>query len=222
MQNKFLFLQKIILGLIGIFVFFATFNFFNNLVLKVINLRNHGLNIFQIVQEVFLAISATSFLTMIVALTALYFTLANYLRKDGNQVDAILGVEQNEKIIILVNKKDKPLIFNSINLLIDNDKYLVLSVKDKFRSFSDYVVVSPYSTLTVGLENSSLLDDLVFCENKMRIKIVLTTVEGLVICNKLEALPIKIRALRNSKKFKILDPNTKLDFEKFDNFINKM
>lgn len=78
MQNKFLFLQKIILGLIGIFVFFATFNFFNNLVLKVINLRNHGLNIFQIVQEVFLAISATSFLTMIVALTALYFTLANY------------------------------------------------------------------------------------------------------------------------------------------------
>jgi len=145
-----------------------------------------------------------------------------YLRKDGNQVDTILGVEQNEKIIILVNKKDKPLIFNSINLLIDNDKYLVLSVKDKFRSFSDYVVVSPYSTLTVGLENSSLLDDLVFCENKMRIKIVLTTVEGLVICNKLEALPIKIRALRNSKKFKILDPNTKLDFEKFDNFINKM
>ncbi|MDM1248102.1 hypothetical protein HX005_11935 [Acinetobacter sp. R933-2] len=206
-------LQKAILVAIALFCILAVFDFLNKIALQVIDLNSKGFDLIQIAKEVFLTIAATNFLTMIVALIALYFTLANYLRKDGNQVDATLGIEKDEKVIILVNKKDKPLIFNSINLLVYKDKYLVLSVKDKFKSFSDYEVVSPYSTLTFKLENSPLLDDLLLYQNELSIQIVLTTDEGLVVCNKLEALPIQVRSLRNPKNFKILDPNAKLDFE---------
>lgn len=151
------------------------------------------------------------------ALIALYFTLANYLRKDGHQIDAILGIELDNKVIVLVNKKDKPLIFNSINLLVGKDEYLVLSGQEKgednFKTFSKFEVISPYSTLTIKLKGSPLLDDLLLYQNELSIKVVLTTDEGLVVCSKLEALPIQVRALRDPRNFKILDPNTRLDFE---------
>lgn len=206
-------LQKIILVAIVLFFLLTVFNFLNKIVLQIIDLNSKGFDLIQIAKEVFLTISATNFLTLIIALTALYFTLANYLRKDGHQVDAVLGMENDEKVIILVNKKDKPLIFNSINLLVDSDKYLVLSVQNKFKSFSDYAIVNPYSTLNFKLENSLLLDDLLLYQNELSIKVVLTTNEGLVVCSKLGAVPIQVRALRDPRNFKILDPNARLDFE---------
>ena len=212
-HRKLFFIQRIILVFICIFFILIFFKFINQIVLQIIELNKKNFNFLEIFLEILLTISSITLASSGIALVGLYFTLANYLRKHGNQVDAILGMELDEKIIILVNKKDKPLIFNSINLLIDKDKYLELSRKDqeKFKTSSQYEVVSPYSTLSIKLKDTPLLDDLFNHRSEISMKIVLTTDEGLTICNELEVLPIQIRALRDSKNFKILDPNTKLD-----------
>lgn len=212
-HRKLFFLKKIILVFIWMSFLLVFFKFINQIILQVIELNKNNFGIIDILREVFLTISSITFASLGVALVGLYFTLANYLRKHGNQVDAILGMELDEKIIILVNKKDKPLIFNSINLLIDKDKYLELSRKDqeKFKTSSQYEVVSPYSTLSIKLKDTPLLDDLFNHRSEISMKIVLTTDEGLTICDQLEVLPIRIIALRDSRNFKILDPNAKLN-----------
>lgn len=207
------FIKKIILVFICIFFLLIFFKFINQISLQIIELNKKNLNIIEIFTEVLLTISSITLASLGIALVGLYFTLANYLRKHGNQVDAILGIELGEKIIILVNKKDKPLIFNSINLLIGKDKYLELSSKDqeKLKTSSQYEVISPYSILAIKLKDTPLLEVLFNHRSEIAIKIVLTTDEGLTICNELEVLPMRIRALRDSKNFKILDQDAKLD-----------
>lgn len=215
-HRKLFFLKKIILVFIWISFLLIFFKFINQTVLQVIELNKKNLSVIEIFREVFLTISSITLASLGVALVGLFFTLANYLRKHGNQVDAILGMELGEKIIILVNKKDKPLIFNSINLLIDKDKYLGLSSKDqeKFKTSSQYEIVSPYSMLSIKLKDTPLLEDLFNHRAEISMKIVLTTDEGLTVCDELEVLPMQIRALRDSRNFKILDPNAKLDIKK--------
>lgn len=207
------FIKKIILVFICIFFLLIFFKFINQILLQIIELNKKNLNIIEIFMEVLLTISSITLASLGITLVGLYFTLANYLRKHGNQVDAILGIELGEKIIILVNKKDKPLIFNSINLLIGKDKYLELSSKDqeKLKTSSQYEVISPYSILAIKLKDTPLLEAIFNHRSEIAIKIVLTTDEGLTRCNELEVLPMRIRALRDSKNFKILDQNAKLD-----------
>lgn len=212
-HRKLFFIQRIILVFICIFFLLIFFKFINQIVLQIIELNKKNFNFLEIFLEILLTISSITLASSGIALVGLYFTLANYLRKHGNQIDAILGIELGEKTLILANKKDKPLVFNSISLLIEKDKYLELSSKDqeKLKTSSQYEVISPYSTLTIKLKDTPLLEALFNHRSEISIKIVLTTDEGLTICNELEVLPIQIRALRDSKKFKILDPNTKLD-----------
>ncbi|MDC4829631.1 hypothetical protein [Acinetobacter johnsonii] len=212
-HRKLFFIQRIILVFICIFFLLIFFKFINQIVLQIIELNKKNFNFLEIFLEILLTISSITLASSGIALVGLYFTLANYLRKHGNQVDAILGIELGEKTLILANKKDKPLVFNSISLLIEKDKYLELSSKDqeKLKTSSQYEVISPYSTLTIKLKDTPLLEALFNHRSEISIKIVLTTDEGLTICNELEVLPIQIRALRDSKNFKILDPNTKLD-----------
>ena len=151
--------------------------------------------------------------TLTVALIGLFFTLSNYLRKHGNHVEAVLGQEFGSKRLILVNKKDKPLVFNSMCLLVDNDKYLELFKDEQktLKTVSQYEVVKPYEALSITLRNSPLLDDLLLNRSEYAMRIALLTDEGITICKGLDIIPIQVRALRDSKNFKILNPNIRLD-----------
>ncbi|MBJ9955305.1 hypothetical protein I5735_20120 [Acinetobacter baumannii] len=192
-HRKLFFIQRIILVFICIFFLLIFFKFINQIVLQIIELNKKNFNFLEIFLEILLTISSITLASSGIALVGLYFTLANYLRKHGNQVDAILGIELGEKTLILANKKDKPLVFNSISLLIEKDKYLELSSKDqeKLKTSSQYEVISPYSTLTIKLKDTPLLEALFNHRSEISIKIVLTTDEGLTICNELEVLPIR-------------------------------
>ncbi|WP_045015096.1 hypothetical protein, partial [Acinetobacter johnsonii] len=187
-HRKLFFIQRIILVFICIFFLLIFFKFINQIVLQIIELNKKNFNFLEIFLEILLTISSITLASSGIALVGLYFTLANYLRKHGNQVDAILGIELGEKTLILANKKDKPLVFNSISLLIEKDKYLELSSKDqeKLKTSSQYEVISPYSTLTIKLKDTPLLEALFNHRSEISIKIVLTTDEGLTICNELE------------------------------------
>ena len=197
-HRKLFFIKRTILVFICIFYSLFFFKFIHRITLKVIELNEKNLSFLGIIGEIFSTLLLTDLISIGLALLGLYFTLANYLIKHGNQVDAILGMELGEKIIILVNKKDKPLIFNSINLLVGKDKYLELSSKDpnKLKTSSQYEVISPYSKLAITLNDTPLLEDLFNHRKEIPVKIVLTTDEGLTMCNELEVL----KSLKRLKK----------------------
>jgi len=211
-QNLF-FLKKVISIFIWISFLLLVFKVGNKLTLEIIELKKQNFSALEIAVNIFLTISTMAVATLAVALVGVFFTLSNYLRKHGNHVEAILGTEFGAKRLILVNKKDKPLVFNSMCLLVDKDKYLeLLSDEAKtLKTVSQYEVVKPYETLSITLRDSPLLDDLLGNRSKFPMRIVLLTDEGITICKGLEIIPIQVRALRDSKHFKILDPSARLD-----------
>lgn len=212
-HENLVFLKKVIFIFIWISFFLLIFKIVNQLVLRIIELVNQKFSTLEIIIDIFLTVSTMAVATLTVALIGLFFTLSNYLRKHGNHVEAVLGQEFGSKRLILVNKKDKPLVFNSMCLLVDNDKYLELFKDEQktLKTVSQYEVVKPYEALSITLRNSPLLDDLLLNRSEYAMRIALLTDEGITICKGLDIIPIQVRALRDSKNFKILNPNIRLD-----------
>jgi len=203
--------KKGIFILILVSIFFILFRAINEIALQIIYLYKIKHSTLDIIKDIFLTISTAAVASFGVALIGLYFSISNYLRKHGNEVHATLGVEFNEKILILVNKKDKPLIFNTISLLLEKNKYLVLTQKDrnKIETSSDYEIIAPYSILTIKLQDSPLLNSLFLSNTVMQV--TLSTYEGLIMCGELKIVPLQIRALRDPKNFILLNPDDRVD-----------
>lgn len=183
------------------------FKIVNQTFLKFIALREQELGCIDILLILLSMLSNKFIVTVGIGLTALYFAIANYLRKHGDSVAATWGIEDGGKIILLVNKKDKPLIINSIYFRIHKKYYLELEDKNKkgMKFSSDFEVVKPYETLVKNIKNNELVDDLFF-DSGSDIEIILLTIDGLVACERLSIEPLPIKALRYEKKIKILDP----------------
>ena len=159
---------------------------------------------------------APSLLTCIGALLGILIAFNNYLRKHGNEVQALIGQEYDQHLLILINKKDKPVVFNSVCLLLDKDKYLELELKDhplwsgSQTKFSKFFTIKPYETLILYIEERPLVSDLLENSQSYPSKVVLLAVDDHIVCKQSKIVPIQIHALQNSKKFKVLDPNCNL------------
>ncbi|MCF4746849.1 hypothetical protein L1Y56_12795, partial [Acinetobacter baumannii] len=145
----------------------------------------------------FLKLTPEYFLpTLLISLLALYVTARNYLRKSGNSIAATFtlrsdfsSTERYISSIILVNKKDKPVIINKIFIRVGHNIYIQL-----IDGYDETFVLKPYETLNQKLEPHFVymagvkrivnLPDIIN-NKKIKKKIVLDTTEGIVVCSNL-------------------------------------
>ncbi len=133
--------------------------------------------------------------TLILSILGLYFALKNYFRKSGANVSAwygVSGTNQHSKnyisSVLLLNNKDKPLIINNIYLRLGRNIYIKLSEMDSdFLTLKSYEVmhyklpaVHVYFSGMIRIENI----DKAINDKKITKRIVLDTLEGLVVCKK--------------------------------------
>lgn len=86
-------------------------------------------------------------ITIILALLGLYISIKNYLRKHGNKVATAFGIANGERTLIIVNKKDKPLIINSFYFLLNDKVFVQLECEGTNHSVTKFEIVKPYETL---------------------------------------------------------------------------
>ena len=204
-HKKLIFLNRLIAILALIFLGIFLFKIFE----KIDELRNIDAGYVDLFRIFVKEISSITLITIVLSLTGIYLAIANFMRKQGSHVSAIMGIELDEKVVVIVNKKDKPLIFNEIYLCIDGKSYLKLEDKSEksLKMSSDFEIVKPYECLKKIIKNSQLLDDIYFDSDKKK-TIVLSTDEGLVICERFDIAPIEIKALRYPRKIKIISDST--------------
>lgn len=205
-HKKLLCINKFIAMLAVIFFFIFINNIFINLTEKIDELNKLELGYIEIFITLVKSISSKVLVTIVLGLIGLYVAIANFLRKQGSHVSAIMGIELDEKVVVIVNKKDKPLIFNDMHLCVNGKEYLRLEDKDGkvLKMSSDFEIVKPYEFLKKTIKNSKLIDDIYFDSDKKK-TIVLSTDEGLVVCEWFDIAPIEIKSFKYPKKIKIIN-----------------
>jgi hypothetical protein len=146
--------------------------------------------------------------TLILSILGIYIAFKNYWRKSGVDVAANYATASNDSSndfyiskVILVNKKDKPLIINNFYIKISENIFIKLNNDN-----SEYITLKPYESTVhefpprlgyfcnmrpvVGLID--VLDD-----KKIKKRIVLDTVDGIVICSQLKFSNVILQALNN-------------------------
>lgn len=134
--------------------------------------------------------------TLLISLLALYITSMNYLRKSGISISATYltrgdfsSAERYISSIVLVNKKDRPVIINKIFIRLDHNLYIQLT-----DGYDETFVLKPYENLNhklephfaymAGMKKVANFSD-VLSNKKIKKKIVLDTTEGIVVCKDL-------------------------------------
>lgn len=134
--------------------------------------------------------------TLLISLLALYITSMNYFRKSGISISAIYttrgdfsSTERYISSIILVNKKDKPVIINKIFIRLGHNLYIQL-----IDGYDETFVLKPFESLNhklephfvymAGMKKVVNFSD-VLSNKKIKKKIVLDTTEGIVVCKDL-------------------------------------
>ncbi|KEC82345.1 MULTISPECIES: hypothetical protein [unclassified Acinetobacter] len=145
----------------------------------------------------FLRITPEYFLpTLLISILALYVTSRNYLRKSGIDISATFfsqsdfsSTERYISSILLVNKKDKPVIINKIYLKLGYNIFVQLT-----GDYDETFVLKPYESLNHKLEphivymaGMKIIDNFNYAltNKKIKKKIVLDTPDGVVVCKDL-------------------------------------
>jgi len=148
--------------------------------------------------------------TLVVSLLALYFASKNYLRKSGVSVAATYGTASNFSSkdsyissIILVNKKDRPLIIRNFYLKIAENLFIKLNSDSETE---DYVTLKPYESMVHKLPprlgyfcnmRKVIGMNEILHNSKVKTRIVLDTTEGIVHCKNLRFKNVMLQALTN-------------------------
>lgn len=148
--------------------------------------------------------------TLVVSLLALYFASKNYLRKSGVCVAATYGTASNFSSkdsyissVILVNKKDRPLIIRNFYLKIAENLFIKLNSDSETE---DYVTLKPYESLIHKLPprlgyfcnmRKVIGMNEILHNSKVKTRIVLDTTEGIVNCKNLRFKNVMLQALTN-------------------------
>lgn len=148
--------------------------------------------------------------TLVVSLLALYFASKNYLRKSGVNVAATYGQQSNFSSkdsyissVILVNKKDKPLIIKNFYLKISENLFISLS-SDSWED--EYITLKPYESLVHKLPpklgyfcnmRKVIGINEILNNKKIKKQIVLDTIDGIVYCKPLKINTVMLKSLTN-------------------------
>ncbi|MFW1949885.1 hypothetical protein ACG907_18550 [Acinetobacter bereziniae] len=135
--------------------------------------------------------------TLLISILGLYVTSSNYLRKSGIDISAafsttsdLFSQERYISSILLVNKKDKPVIINKVFIRLGNNIYIHM-----YGDYYEAFVLKPYESFNQKLEphmaymvGSNLVGDLtdVLYNKKIKKKIVLDTTDGMYVCSDLK------------------------------------
>lgn len=147
--------------------------------------------------------------TLVVSLLALYFASKNYLRKSGVDVAATFGTQSNFSSkdlyissVILVNKKDRPLIISNFYLKISENLFIKLNSE----SDDNFITLKPYESLVhklpprlgyfCNMRKVIGLDEVLY-NDKIKKQIVLDTIDGIVHCSELRFKNVLLQALTN-------------------------
>jgi hypothetical protein len=148
--------------------------------------------------------------TLLVSLLALYFASKNYLRKSGVSVAATYGTQGNFSSkdsyissVILVNRKDKPLIIRNFYLKISENLFIKLNSDS---GVDDYITLKPYESLVhklpprlgyfCNMRKVIGIND-ILNNDKIKKQVVLDTTEGIVRCKSLKFKNVMLQALTN-------------------------
>lgn len=148
--------------------------------------------------------------TLVVSLLALYFASKNYLRKSGVNVAATYGQQGNFSSkdsyissVILVNKKDKPLIIKHFYLKISENLFIKLN-SDSWED--EYITLKPYESLVhklppklgyfCNMRKVIGIND-ILNNKKIKKQIVLDTIDGIVYCKPLKINTVILKSLTN-------------------------
>ncbi|MND55557.1 hypothetical protein D3C80_466450 [compost metagenome] len=153
--------------------------------------------------------------TLILSILGIYIAFRNYWRKSGVDVAAAYGMTGDYSSsssyissVILVNKKDKPLIINNFYIKISKNIFIKLNNDD-----DEYITLKPYESTIHKFPprlgyfcNMSpvvgLID--VLHDKKIKKRIVLDTVDGIVICSQLKFSNVILQALNNHSTARIV------------------
>lgn len=148
--------------------------------------------------------------TLVVSLLALYFASKNYLRKSGVSVAATYGTQGNFSSkdsyissVILVNRKDKPLIIRNFYLKISENLFIKLNSDS---GVDDYITLKPYESLVhklpprlgyfCNMRKVIGIND-ILNNDKVKKQVVLDTIDGIVHCKSLKFKNVMLQALTN-------------------------
>jgi len=148
--------------------------------------------------------------TLVVSLLALYFASKNYLRKSGVSVAATYGTQGNFSSkdsyissVILVNRKDKPLIIRNFYLKISENLFIKLNSDS---GIDDYITLKPYESLVhklpprlgyfCNMRKVIGIND-ILNNDKIKKQVVLDTIDGIVHCKSLKFKNVMLQALTN-------------------------
>lgn len=212
MENEF-FLEKILIALRYI-IFILVIGLLAIFINEVINIASklqdkHSTFCFMSYLVAILQVTGIKGLfTIILTLLGLYISIKNYLRKHGNKVAAAFGVANGERTLIIVNKKDKPLIINSFYLLLNDKVFVQLECEGTNHSVTNFEIVKPYETLVKVITGDKFCFQAQEIENfdkylddhNIKREIFLHAVDGLIRCDFLKIEPLVIK-LRKHNKF---------------------
>lgn len=173
-------------------------------------------SIYIIDLKIFLEKTPVYFLpTLILSVLGIYIAFRNYWRKSGVDVAAAYATagdySSNDSYIsrvILVNKKDKPLIINNFYIKISENIFIKLNNND-----DGYITLKPYESTVHKFPPRlgyfcnmrpvvGLID--VLYDKKIKKRIVLDTVDGIVICSQLKFSNVILQALNNHSTARIV------------------
>lgn len=166
--------------------------------------------------KIFLEKTPVYFLpTLILSVLGIYIAFRNYWRKSGVDVAAAYATagdySSNDSYIssvTLVNKKDKPLIINNFYIKISENIFIKLNNDD-----DGYITLKPYESTVHKFPPRlgyfcnmcpviGLID--VLHDKKIKKRIVLDTVDGIVICSQLKFSNVILQALNNHSTARIV------------------
>lgn len=166
-------------------------------------------NLYIIDIKLFLEKTPVYFLpTLILSILGIYLAFRNYWRKSGVDVAANYQItsdySSNDSYIssiILANRKDKPLIIKNFYIRIAENIFIKLNSSD-----DEYITLKPYESLLHkfppqlgylcnGHPVINLMDTL--HDEKVKRRIVLDTIDGIVTCSALKFSNVMLQALTN-------------------------
>lgn len=149
--------------------------------------------------------------TLILSILGIYIAFRNYWRKSGVDVAANFQMSRDSSnndyyitSIILVNKKDKPLIIKNFYIKISENIFIKLN-NENFNE-GEYITLKPYECVVHSFPPRlgyfanmhpvvGLID--VLHDRKIKKRIVLDTIEGIVVCSQLKFSNVIKQALTN-------------------------
>jgi len=152
--------------------------------------------------------------TLLISLLALYVTTQNYLRKSGNIVLATIITRGNFACkqsyissIILVNKKDKPLVINDLYIKFGNNIFVELTFEEE-----ETIILKSYEAFEYKFEphltyitSNNQVTNITNAIEDVNIKktVVLDTLEGIIECKALIFKKVINEVLSNNNCFLI-------------------